>query len=761
MNERERLLLNVLLQDVGTVFQRTGQDGNCPLELPHSFQEAVSFNARPDACANVRLAPIAENIFLQHASKNKQGYQYRYPLKPLSVEYDEFMPATGLTGNVQHDYIQLWNAFAAEFNGLQHQQDFDAYFFTIYFLLKKYFSRVPSLEAEDISLFDQARVRAAMKDCQYRFQQESGESPADAQEFLLIEGDVSGIQNFIFRMVAPQQEQARLTKRLRGRSFYLLLLTETLADYLLKTLDLTIIHQLWCGGGHFLLIAPNTEETRQKLTECYRTLNQFLLTKFRGELGCVLSWISASEQELLRDYHLVQQRISRSTEDEKRRKMHNVLADRQYLQFSSKPPARKAEYGPSGDRFVEELNQEQEEIGAVLARLGKGFNWLVNTYQSVAKTDERNVLTAFKICSQYQITWIINPERVEQADSVYLLNETKNFWGTGKLKYGFKFVAVHVDRYETQSEVDVRNGSKDPDEPPVFLNDIKNFSDLAAAGAGGFMGVLRMDVDHLGAIFSLGIAPQQRSLTRVAGLSSAMDLFFTGYLQHLCQHGPFQKDAETPKFRKQCYIAYSGGDDLFIIGAWDVMVALAWQVRQDFTAFTCDNKDLNISGGVFLCKGKYPVSQAAERAKYLLDDLAKENAQQEYDVEPRRKNGQSRFLPRLPQRNAIAVFNHRLSWQNFEELKSVGDTLIRAIRGKRLNRVHLYKILDLYNTWSRYRSLNTARMYYISVRTIKDREIRELMLQKLARHEYLSNQSYIPILIGYAGLKTRDRQTTR
>jgi CRISPR-associated protein Csm1 len=729
-----------------------------------------------------RLTPVANYVFLKNAKKTPP--EYRYPLKPLSLERRDVMPKLkedeAFKRDLTEEYNELWAAFTAEMDQLNEQQntgemsvltdqDFEAYFFTLYFLLKKYFLRVPSVtrgSSPDISLFDHARVTAALADCLYMYHQEKKEkespptsnkkkeetspknhssergeiSPSSPikkggeEEFLLIEGDVSGIQKFIFNMVSPQQERARLAKRLRGRSFYLLLLTETLADYVLKKLDLTIVHQLWCTGGHFFIIAPNTPTMTYHLKAAYKDINDFLVKEFHGELGCVLSWEAVSGEDLANDVYEVRQRLTQKTEREKRRKLYNVLDDEKNLHFPSQPPERKEgketpDYAASVDKHVQALNDLYENIGEKLPKIDEGYDRLAKIYKPGPEIPNDNFLTEFNI-GKTSVSWAIYRGNCKQADTMYLLNtlDDKKFRKTHSIKCGFKFIATHVDTYQTKDEIDWHNRNN-PDNP-AKEGETKCFGCMAKEGKGGFLGVLRMDLDHLGMVFNIGIKDQ--SIARIASLSSDIELFFTGYFQKLC---------ETPTFKKNTYVAYSGGDDLFVIGAWDIILDLACTVREDFKAFTCQNEDMNISGGLFLCKGKYPIHRAAEQAKHLLDDLAKDNTSCEKNLKEE-----------ITQRDALAVFNHRLSWKEFLALKKIGEEFVEAIQKETLSRTYLYKLLDLHNTWKTHRTLNIARLYYITIRNIKHVQFSE---QIISKHQYLSNQSYMPILVSYTALKTR------
>lgn len=740
--ERERVLLGTLLHDIEKIYQYTGLSEPCEIPLPEPFREIFSISPEHIERFSERLTPVAQYISLKpaHTSPRVQTIQYQYPIKPISWQYEDFMPKTAgeFEDNPVWEYQELWRNFIEEMRQLRHQKDFDAYFFTLYFLLKKYFSRVPSAKELDTSFFDHARVTSAIEDCRYLYKKEKEERNQTVTEnpeaFLLIEGGISGIQNFMYNMISPQQEHARLVQRLRGRSFYLLLLVETIVDYLFQELELKIVHQIWCNSGHFLIIAPNTPSVTYHLKACYRDINAFLLNSFRGELALVLTSLVVSEEVFEKDFDSASQQLSNQLEREKTRKFADVLREEQDFQFPFLPSAKNIDYAVPVDDYVQCLNETQEDIGIKLTKFNTGYTRLVKCYLPDSALLPSELLAYFRIGGKH-ISWGIKQAHYEQVDTVYLLNDpTEKFWGSGRIKYGFKFIATYVDTYETQAEVN-RHHQEYPDESPVKVGDIKHFTDIAKAGKGEFLGILRMDVDRLETIFRFGLG--KSSILQIASLSSDIDLFLTGYFPRLCQ----------TRFRKNVYISYAGGDDFLVIGAWDQMVELACQVRKDFQIFTCKNPDIHISGGIFLCKEKYPIHLAAQQAGELLDSMAKENEQQEKNLQ-----GEVRC------HDAFAIFNHRISWDEFLDMKQAAELFVEAINTSRLRRGFLYNMLNLHKTWGVSRTLNIARLYYVTARKVQDRILRTMMLEKLSRHEYLSNQSYLPLLVGYAELKTRARK---
>jgi len=72
------------------------------------------------------------------------------------------------------------------------------------------------------------------------------------------------------------------------------------------------------------------------------------------------------------------------------------------------------------------------------------------------------------------------------------------------------------------------------------------------------------------------------------------------------------------------YVIYAGGDDLFVVGAWDLMPLLAERIRQRFNQYVGHHPDLHISAGITLEGRKFPLYQAAKRAGRALDGGAKE-----------------------------------------------------------------------------------------------------------------------------------------
>ena len=162
--------------------------------------------------------------------------------------------------------------------------------------------------------------------------------------------------------------------------------------------------------------------------------------------------------------------------------------------------------------------------------------------------------------------------------------------------------------------------------------------------------ICRMDVDNLGQAFIAGFEqpdqtdPVQRmkyvNLFRAAAFSRQMSLFFkyhiNGLLQGLCVS-----------------IVYAGGDDVFLVGAWNHTLQAALRIQKHLRSYTCGA--LTISAGIALFNEHYPIRAAAEQTAALEDEAKK-----------------------LPGKNGAALFDavpdHTYSWDVLQD-KVLGEKL--------------------------------------------------------------------------------------
>ena len=162
------------------------------------------------------------------------------------------------------EYEELYAYLEANF---QRRSPFRMEIHELARVLEGVLSYVPSStalgEAADVSLYDHVRLTAAYAVMLYRylaakgvtdyrgalFSRDSAQALRQETAGLLVSGDLSGIQSFIYTIPS-----AGALKSLRGRSFYLEILMENIADEILARAGMSRSSLLYTGGGHFYLL---------------------------------------------------------------------------------------------------------------------------------------------------------------------------------------------------------------------------------------------------------------------------------------------------------------------------------------------------------------------------------------------------------------------------------------------------------------------------------------------------------------------------
>lgn len=131
----------------------------------------------------------------------------------------------------------------------------------------------------EVSLFDDLRTTSAIASCLYLYHLSKGSLNEKAvkgsndERFLLVAGDMSGIQNYIFDIATTGI--GGIARRLRARSLYVQLCSEVASHLVLRKLGLNIpIHTLMNSGGHFYLLLPNVDEVSNAIQESQREIDE-------------------------------------------------------------------------------------------------------------------------------------------------------------------------------------------------------------------------------------------------------------------------------------------------------------------------------------------------------------------------------------------------------------------------------------------------------------------------------------------------------
>jgi len=632
------------------------------------------------------MESIFSNIFLDSAASHRKyyGIQSLFGTNIFPKEKEEIQEVT-------KSYKELWEKFVNEIEKLKDMDfvDKDSYFITLYYLLKKYTSFIPSAvwqSKPDISLFDHSRMTCAIAECIYKNGTDEEELKdilialnkkeeltdyenelLNKKRFLLIGGDISGIQKFIYSIAAKGA-----AKGLKGRSFYLQLLSEAIAKYILKKLDLSIANLVYSAGGHFYILAPlevNIDEINQEL-------ENIMMEIHNGEL-----YVAIDKVELnINDF--VKKNIG-----EKWRELANKLGEKKKKKFSSILDAEFFTPNIDSNNVCQVCGLpseyelvEEEDIKK--CRLCKSFEELTEKIARKDKVKARYIVECEPDGNEEQGRWEWNIAKfgikyliVEDANDVacdkgiiYALNE-KDFIlkNSGKFAYGFKF---------------------------LFQTPLMELSDLAKEAKGiEKWGVLRGDVDNLGEIFSRGLDKKDRSISRISTLSSLISFFFEYYINEICK-----------EYQGKIYGVYAGGDDFFIIGSWNILPELAYKIYESFREYTAYNSDITLSIGIAVALSeKYPIHKIAESAGEELEKAKGiKRYYEEMDIEVEIEK----------EKDAISFLGMPIKWQEYPKMMEFRDELLKFMEKAPKGSLHkFYSIYELYHI-AKKKARNTALAKY-------------------------------------------------
>jgi CRISPR-associated protein Csm1 len=554
-------------------------------------------------------------------------------------------------------------------------------------LLLKYTSLIPWVftKDKDQPLLETIRLIAA-------FMASFVDTKEEEQKSLLMIGaDLSGIQNYLFDI-----QSKNAAKLLKGRSFYLHLYTDAILRRILFDQGWQTGHVIYSTAGGFYLVVKDTEETRKALKEFRKEL---LISNYKthGEkLYPALAWIQTDGKLFAEGKaNEVFRNLAEALNQEKRKPYNGVLQDvlglsindsledeNDLVDYSEDPKDIKTEDENSVFNEYSQLKlyQQQQTLGKDLLR-AEGFAVWISTNESKEGIQPGGIGVFYQPFSKNKMP----------VDAEYLL----------------AFNKIYISQQGIPIKTEWYGGNKYPQKGwgiPLTYDEL-------AGGQGETLkrlGILRMDVDNLGSIFISGLPEGKRTLSRYAFISRSLDQFFKLYLNYLHQH-------PEKEYRNWTQVLYAGGDDLFILGRWDVVLEFAQEIRNSFKEYCGNNPALSVSGGFSMVGGKFPVIRAAHWA-----GEQEENAKA-YKFEKREKD-------------AIGIFDYGLSWshewQTVLEMKDMLHEYLvlsgnRSII-QRISQYHKIATKHLFNQDNRHPDLRWRWQMAYDFSRIKKSEQKEL-----------------------------------
>lgn len=565
----------------------------------------------------------------------KEGKEIQFPtLLNENEKVEDWKPDSA---DMIAKHKQLWDEFLSDLKKLRHIEDRVVFIKSFQSLLEYYTTAVCSAGYKsnpDISLYDHSRITAALSLCK------------ELGNILIIKGDISGIQNFIYSGIRDVKSPA---KQLRGRSFFISLLTDTIADYCLEELHLYPSHLFFNAGGHFQIIAPSETAIKDKLCDIEKTINRYLFKKFAGKLNVVIAMVEKSSKELLSHYDEVIYHLNEELAAQKKKKLWSVLEE-----ITAEP--------------ISPVNSQEEIIKKIGEQLPKATH-LIEVHASADIDYEPKV--SFK---EFSRTWIfVNNDDLYKKDALGRLKNQSiknaivySIKDYDFLKYSDRSGGLDFPVGFSYKRLGLSIPMKKNEQAPMEFSDLAEYDskqeqnnstqeqhnskkDEKKSKPYPLLGIVRMDVDSLGALFAVGLREKEEkeksfTISRHAALSRELTKFFTVHINKLAEEHTI-------------YLVYSGGDDVFAVGSWIDVIRFSQKVREDFQKFVCNNKNLTISAGIVFTKENFPISVSAlwageqeEKAKKFRDS-----------------------------KDCVSIFYRELPWNNLTDLLKWGEELLKVV----------------------------------------------------------------------------------
>lgn len=597
--------------------------------------------------------PIVSVFSLIHENKEQKGILKYLPLAALD---DPVPEATDSTLKLHHeDYTSLWERFFSDWKRLSVHTSMEQYLINLDSLLERWTSFIPSATYKtepDVSLYDHSRVTAALAVCAYQYQRDLADF-SDASIFsqndpkwLFVLGDVQGIQKYIFSI----EQTKNSSKLLRARSYQIEALCRSSAMTIMSECGVVPQCEIMNGGGNFILILPNTPYTKQVLTTYERDINTYLLKEYLGMLSLTLSWTTEVTFAEFRQNCTVAllESIYNANFEAKKHRFHSAIEaaesnriDFYYDQTAGNEPCTFCGYRPAEIILDDDNNQGRQNIAS-----GKCVHCRDLLEKARRLTSDRwRIVKEFHPKGQMKsipdFCCFPSSEMPHGKGLLFAVNNYRGVDGSFSAFYPEPYSVPYAD-----------NGV-----PLSFEEIAKNASGIQK------IAMFKADVDNLGLIFKSGMG-EKISLSKLASLSRQMHYFFSVKLNHFIEEN----------YQKAIYTVFSGGDDICVIGPWDVIFDFAEGIHSEFGKFTLRNPAVTISAGIALADCTTPVPYMAEEASNQLE--ASKNH---------------------PGKNAITLFNTTVSWEEFSELHKKGEKFALDIKNGIISTSFMRRILELGN----------------------------------------------------------------
>ena len=431
-------------------------------------------------------------------------------------------------------------------------------------------------------------------------------------DVLVVQGSLSGIQRFIYDVKSKEA-----LKNLRGRSYYMILLLDAVVERILAEFGLARTAVLYNSGGSFCLFVPAGEHTEERFATVADAIRRSVF-ECHGEQLVILNSVRVKRDEAMGNIGEVMGRLQKQKNRDKYAPLRGFDGEFRRKLFA---PAKQKSY--SSQQYIA-IGGQLPKTDCVAVRMSP-------------RADKSDGINPGGLGVYYYLLEGRDVGRFADSDTVLIIPDLSQ--------------RVHAGAKAVRCEYMAGRGAK----VESFENLVDNNYALKR------LGVLRMDVDSLGATFRRLSA---ESLMKYASMSRRLDLFFKKRLNEIW----------TERYSDTTVIIYSGGDDVFIAGEWSKTLEFAEVIHSEFAKAFAES-GIGLSGGIALVTTKYPILRASELSAH------EEEAAKAFEYGNAKKN-------------AISIFGVPMRWDNeFAVVRQLSNKMERMVLEGKLDNAFIGRLL--------------------------------------------------------------------
>lgn len=587
---------------------------------------------------------------------------------------------------------------------------FDTLYTSLRELIKKYCWCIPSDTQKnfcEISLYDHLSTTSAIALCIYDYLIEKERdfnkgsyvnitNSKKENYFLLIGGDISGIQNYIFGIKSTEGA----SKRLRFRSFFIKLLTDIISYKLIKEFNLSFANIIISSSGKFYILAPNNEYIRENLETAVTEINSFLYKEYLGELFFNCTYVELTGNDLGLKFSQKYTEINDLLNENKLNKFAKEVFENQI--FEKKIFSKNIK--------VNDEIQQCKICGKRLTIKNKNCDYC-----------NRDFELGEKVTKTKKIAFYL--ENFEIQEDLELFGIKCKFYNEETIENNPFLVVSYEDLTFNNDYPEIRDyyGGITP------INTSGNtmtFEEIASLSSSNNLGLLKGDVDNLGIIINYGLKTTELdeegntlkdiiSISRISTISRMLNSFFSYWIKENLQQDNIY------------YIVYAGGDDFMIVGPWDKLIDKTNEIRKNFKSFSGENENITLTCAITLLKSKEPIYYGAKIV-------------QEYEE-----------FGKISGKNGIVLFGKYIPWEKFYEVERLINFLDINMKKSIFSQAFIYRLLKYTSMAEEYLiTKNGKYLKYISDFTY------DISRNLIDKKILASNSDEIKILNSYFGIES-------